>query len=323
MNIRSETLKQFRKINAFSQVDLANVSGIGVSTIKRIEAAKGEHVCQPRVAKKIAEVFKVQPEALAQPFNDKTDREARVRNLGYRPLGQFIDGETSLAFEMVERRYGIPVKAQMLMAPLFAAILAENSLKWRREKLAELTEAADRLFAIGGRTEHLRFAYLANRTHEPGAAEQQSIDNHDLFGNEVSDKVYDFGYNPETHNPFADYLRQAVLLLETDAIEVDPEGLQFESEKSMPIYEICRKDLENITDHDQVAIYALKSGFAKLRDIPKDLLAEDRTSDRVEWLASKLPPDVRAREEKFWAEMEELDPEVTEALVKLVKDGGE
>ncbi len=52
-----QRLKELRKLRAFSQQELADVSGIGRATISRIE--RGETGAHGRTLRKLAEVFGV------------------------------------------------------------------------------------------------------------------------------------------------------------------------------------------------------------------------------------------------------------------------
>ena len=57
MEVNVERLKELRKLRAFSQQKLADVSGIGRATISRIE--RGETGAHGRTLRKLAEVLRV------------------------------------------------------------------------------------------------------------------------------------------------------------------------------------------------------------------------------------------------------------------------
>ena len=81
---------------------------------------------------------------------------------------------------MVEACDGISLQNQTAMAPLYAALLAEDSLAWRRQKFKEVEETAKELEdADYG---HHLFAVAAGRTDEGFFAERESIKRSDIFG---------------------------------------------------------------------------------------------------------------------------------------------
>ena len=57
MEVNVQRLKELRKLRAFSQQELADVSGIGRATISRIE--RGETGAHGRTLRKLAEVLRV------------------------------------------------------------------------------------------------------------------------------------------------------------------------------------------------------------------------------------------------------------------------
>lgn len=311
MNIRSDTLKVLRKRHGMSQVDLSRATDglerVSVSTIKRIESANGDYDANARVIKNLAEVLKVRPEDLAEEPRAQDDSEKRLREFGYRPLKAVVDGETALAFQMVEHLYGIPIRSQILMAPLFAALLAEGSLSWRRERLAEIDEAAGQLMASGGG--HLSFAYAAYRVQDGSADEADSIEKRDLFGKEVGQDTFELGFNPSQNNPFADYLRNFANVSGATGIAFDPDELgDWKTPEGLPEYRIGAEFIKNLTGGDSWAEFALLRGFARIRDIPEDLAGEEATEARVEWLASKVPTEERERQEKMFEEFLDVTP---------------
>jgi hypothetical protein len=76
----------------------------------------------------MAKVLGVSIEDLSRAPSETKDVEESLRKFGYRPVRQMVDAETALAFNMVQHIYGIPIRCQIEMAPLFAALLAEGSM---------------------------------------------------------------------------------------------------------------------------------------------------------------------------------------------------
>lgn len=307
MIIRPETLKVLRKRHGMSQTDLSRATDglerVSVSTIKRIESAKGDYDANARTIKNLAEVLKVQLEDLAKEPQAQDDSEKRLRESGYRPLKAVVDGETALAFQMVEHLYGIPIRSQILMAPLFAALLAEGSFAWRRERLVEIAEAADQLMGLGGG--HLSFANAAYRVQEGSVGEKDSIAKRDLFGKEVGQDAFDLGFDPSLNNPFADFLQDFANSSGAKDIAFDPDEFgDWKTPEGLPEYRIGAEFIKNLTGGDYWAEFALLRGFARIRDIPDDLAGEEATEARVKWLASKVPAEDRERQIKWFADID-------------------
>ncbi len=300
MNIRSDTLKALRARRSLSQDDLARATvgpeQVSVSTIKRIEGANGDYDANPRIAKKLAEVLKVEPATLAKEWQEPTDPEPRLREIGYRPHKAIIDDKTALAFQVVEQVYGIPIQSQILMAPLFSALLAEGSFAWRREKLAEVNETTDRLLSLA--EGHLSFALGAARVSDGAFEEEQSIAKRDLFGREVEENALDYGYDPVgKNNPFADFLWDFGHKYDSADIVIDDGWGGWKTPEGMPEYEVAGDYLEEITGGDTWAEYALVRGHARIREIPKELMGKEATPARIAWLTSKVPAEDRTRQD--------------------------
>lgn len=304
MTILPKALKFHRERFPMSQDALATASGVSKKTIARLETGKTSSP-NANTAQRLASALKVRPEELGQePREGEGDRERAIRKYGLRPIKGLVDGDTALAFQMVESQYGIPVSSQIKMAPLFAAILAEGSLAWRREKLAAVEEAASQLHSLGGG--HLSFAYAAYRALDACPDEKASIEKRDLFGKDISEDNFNLGFDPSEHNPFADYLRECVSKFNPAAIEFDREGSELKTPEGIPEYRIWGGLLDEITGGDEWAEYALKRGHTRIRDIPEGLLSEDAKTERIAWLAAKIPTEDRAEHEKYLAELADL-----------------
>ena len=164
--------------------------------------------------------------------------------------------------------------------------MAEGSLAWRKDKLAELEEAAERMSQIG-KIAHLVYAACANRIYESTDSEENSIKKADLFGQDLSEDVYNFGYDPSNNNPFADYLRKLADDLDNpDAVKVQSLA---PGVGDFPDYEVCCSSLDTIAGDSPRARLALTSGCVQLSDIPQELLADEMRAERARWLEDKMP----------------------------------
>ncbi len=117
-------------------------------------------------------------------------------------------------------------------------------------------------------------------------------------------------YNPNTNNPFADYLRSLAGELEGAAFTIDPDEEEI-SYFGFPEYKVGTAILDEITAGDVDAEYALACGHAKVSEIPQGLLGAENAEARVEWLISRIPDDEatdrKARREELLSMLGDLD----------------
>ena len=305
MSQPANNLKQLRKSFPMSQEALSEISGVSKKTIGRFE--RGKTSPNPKTIERIAKALNVKPSQLLEAPGRQEDADSRLRRMGYRPLRTYLDDETALAFQMVEHVYGIPVRGQILMAPLFCALLAEGSLSSRKEKLAEINDAALNLqFLARG---HLSFANDVAGVIEGTYDEMRSIEKKDVFGREFTEEWPHEKFDPDEHNPFADYLEDFIKEIEAKDISLtdrhgDP---AWKTEEGLPNYTISSDVFDALTGGNSWAEFALVRGFTRIRDIPEDLMGEDATEARIEWLESKIPADERARREEWLASLAEIN----------------
>lgn len=302
MQIRPDTLKLLRSRATMSQDDLADASRVSKKTIARIETGKS----QPNAitVQRLATALKVKPEDLAKDPAERSDDESVLRDAGLRPLKTWIDGETALAFQMVENVYGISIASQVDMAPLFTALLAEGSLEWRRKRLAEIDEATDQLMTLG--SGHLSFANAAISVQDGSIREGLSIKIRDIFGKTVGDDVFDWGYDTSRNNPFADYLKAFAKKLDTKLIMLDPNETDTLGVAGFPDYRVAPERIEEITGGDVMAEHALMRGHASVADMPPDLLTPEKREQRIAWLVAQVPEAERNRLRAQWDEFSRM-----------------
>lgn len=289
--IRSETIKAIRSMKRWTQEQLAEATRgkhkVGLATIKRIEGAKtGSYDANDRVAEGLAKALGVPVQTLSKPQLNETEREGALRNQGLRPLRTMIDEETAFAFNLVQQIYGIPVQSQILMAPLFAALIAEASLAWRRDKAVRIDVAAREVSALA--TGHLAAARAADHAVACAAWELSRIAKRDLFCRDAPDEAFELGYDPTQGNPFADFLAHFTGQVEARTIEIAGGG-NWKTREGMPRYRIGAELVAQATARDPEAYYALVRGHVRLPDIPADLMEPGRTADRVAWIVARIP----------------------------------
>ena len=321
--IHPDAIRAFRERKRWTQEKLAKAAKVSLPTIKRIEGKKdGMYAANTKKAEAIGNALGVTLADLAAAPSPEIDRDERLRKQGYRPLRTMIDAETALAFNMVQHIYGIPIPSQVVMAPLFAALLAEGSLAWRRERVAEIEEAASRLMSLGGG--HFSFANAAYRSLNGAAEEQDSISMQDLFGEHIGSDAFDFGYKPSQNNPFADFLNHFARQVGAKTISFE-RGSGWKTSEGMPEYRIGAELISDLTGDDPDAEYALLRGHVRLKDIPADLLGDEHVADRITWIVGRIPEELerrRVEHAEFLALLDDLDvPTATGASDEREENG--
>ena len=288
MQIDPKRLHDLRRKKRLSRPQLAERSGITARTIQRWEnEPEKSQKTREDTLNRLAKALGVEPGVLTGelplPKFDKAPNPKPVQ------IGAQVAPKVRLAYDLIKRRYGVSATEVINMAPLFFALLAEGSLAWRREKLKELKEGIDRLKQIGGFWSEDDFypPFAVTVSDEDIAAEENSIDKVNLFGEHLLGCVtYDL--DPSTDNPFASYLRKLKGELDITGVDVDSDDLMFGAPLKFPDYDLCRDELDSIANGSASAKVALETGYARLSEIPDELMAEDAGEKRAKWLEDKL-----------------------------------
>lgn len=263
---------------------------VTAKTIQRHEEGK---VRRPhaRTVRSLAKALDVNPAVLSGEAPMPESAPSRDSGPSIQ-INALIRSEYRLAYGLVRERYGVTAKALIETAPLFFALLAEGSLKWRREKLAEAREAIGRLEAQHDPAGRLPFGDAAWRAEEIADAEQASIEKGDVFGREIPEAAYDdVNFDPDDANPFTDYLKNLEGEIGVpDQIAIG-DTLGIGGLDDFPDYELCVGDLDRITTGSDRARYALRHGHARLANIPKELRGEEAAAARVGWLEGRVPDE--------------------------------
>jgi len=303
--IHPKALKSLRSRLSLTQEGLCDATRgpnkVSLATIKRIESPKCEvHHANERVALSLAKALGVNIEDLSKEPTERDKAETTLRKFGYRPFRTMIDPETALAFNMVQEIYGIPVRAQIEMAPLFMALFAEGSLDWRRKQVDAIEAASDELQSLA--RGHSCYAYMAGRVDEGAAEERSSIANKDVFGVDVSDDAFHCGYDRSVNNPFADYLKEFARDVAADIVSFDEEP-GWKTSPGLPEYRIGAEIIDQLTNGNSDAEYALMRGHVRIKDIPRDLNVVEKADERVAWMIAQIPEEELAERRKHSEEM--------------------
>lgn len=274
MKIDPESLRSLRQKRKLSRSGLAERSGIAVRTIQRLEnePQRGQKSREDTV-NRLADALDVEPEVLSgkSPLPEP-DKEAPSDPKGVQ-IGAQVAPRARLFYDLVRRRYGVNATEIIAMAPLFFTLLAEGSLVWRREKLKKAHEALDLMVEAD-----LNFI----EANEVLGKEDESVANADIFRNQWHDG--DPSYSPR-ETPFASYLRKL-------AKDIDQPGVVdvgSEDWEEFPDYYICSRELGDIVNKSLDAWGCLLNGYARISEIPEELMADDAGEKRAKWLEDKLP----------------------------------
>ncbi len=311
-DIDPKTLKFLRTKAELSQQDLAEISGVSKKTIARIEGGKSS--ANNTTAGRLAKVLQVSVEELAKP-----SAEQALNAMGYSKVSpHIIHDNAKLAMQMVERCYGVGIRLQLSLAPLMAALLAEGSLAWRRQKLAMAEETVSALQEAD--YGHSGFCLSAMHAEEYAYVESQSIEQRDIFGKTVLNKAWEDALNPGNINPFVEYLchlaKEVATENTSDLIRVIP-GPRYDDE-ALPdgkwlanqmldgfstYFSIDESELDRLVGDSEWAGRALQWGYATIADIPKELRGDEVREERMKWLENQIPEAKRAEYAAFWDDL--------------------
>jgi transcriptional regulator with XRE-family HTH domain len=318
--ISAETLKNLRNKRKLSQGDLVRITAenrkpVSPSTIKRIEDAKQHRrALHPSTIKALAGALGVTVGELTGKSSSPGTVQEHLSS--YIPLRDKIDRQTDLSYQAVEAIYGIPRSAQIAMAPLFAALLAEASLKWRKERLEALGSIADRLDDLRGDNPLLLGAFA--RAWEAAKIEKESLDSQDVLGHRALKRLeeewelasatldhvgnYELGEKlpEEWVSPFLLFLKNYGGSFEKShiKIEIGDEVGSPRMPNGVAEYRVGEAFIDEICGENDWARIAIEHGHFALADIPKELLSPDKSDERQAFLASQVTDDKKREHAK-------------------------
>ena len=302
MKIQPERLRRLRKEKGLSRVQLARLSKVSERTIQRLEnESERTQTNREYTLECLAKVLGVEEGVLAgdAPFPDTNKRPEPERV----QIGAQVAPKARLAYDLIKRRYGVSTTEILNMAPLFFTLLAEGSLARRREKLEEAREAIGRLDELGEESGHQIFMGATTVALNADSAEEDSIAKADLFGEQLLDDsqgtFVDEAFDPSTENPFASHLRRLAADLDRPSVvKVEHDDLSYGAPwLKFPDYDLCGDELDNTANGSPDARRALETGYARLSEIPEELMGEDAAKERAAWLEGKLPDIYKDLEE--------------------------
>ena len=202
--IHPKRLRDLRERKKLSRRKLAERSGISERQIGRIEKSSADVPVRPNTIMKLAVALGVNAEMLVDdpttldplPVPPSQDIQLSIK----------ISPQVRLAYDLVKHRYGPSQKDIINLAPLLFVLHAEGSLNWRRQWLEEAKETTNRLRQLAEEREGFNSEVLDWEWENSFEAEQESIKNNELLGDEIlSGKGY---WHPSDllETPFLDYV---------------------------------------------------------------------------------------------------------------------
>jgi transcriptional regulator with XRE-family HTH domain len=281
MQINVETFEAALRARGLKQADVARKARVGAKTIGRIR--RGEDLRRSNV-EKIAAALNVAVEALLEPPSDKLVKNAAKKS-GMERLVIDIPAETLNRLTMTEFYYGVSMRGIIQWAPLFFGLIAEMSLKDRRKKLEDWFKTAmESISRVPGR--HVNeVEALKSDLLDLYWEERNSIDRRDLSGG--------FTKEHSTHNDggnaFLCFIEDIASSISEDIefIDATHEEPWFAWYNGVdPLHPGEEQMFHRDAEHGDLAAEAVSWGHVLLRDIPDELLVEDKLAERVRWLAS-------------------------------------
>ncbi len=287
-------VRELRRLRGWSVASAAQKAGIGEATWKRIEANKPPR--REKVWLGVCRALGVEPDAIrvggrsrASSAPELPAAPDRRWNGDQVQINAKISVQSKNVLAACAHRYGLPQTAIVEAAPLMFFILAEQSLRERREKVAEMRRLLDQQEALA-QTAGLKHLY-SNVSPTDSVlfaldAEEKSIDKRDLFGagldalREAGDLHWDCDEEEQGWlNPFAKFLDRAANDVAT-FVAFTREGACF------PLLDLFTEMLG-----PSKAAGLAAEGSAPFHAMPKSLLAAGKQEDAAAWLLANCDPD--------------------------------
>jgi transcriptional regulator with XRE-family HTH domain len=279
-------LKRQREKLGFSLEDLEARSGIDKGTIYRIEAGKPGRNARNTIAK-LANALKCSSDELVATKIDDPDATETVL-YSRSQLNVRISHEARNALAFVGQRYGVRSIDIIEFAPLLFHLVAEESLRSRRDSLERLRTARETVSAMQGSFPHITERLMNDwQAEEMEFAEERSIAKRDLRG-EFLDKdetLYDvrpMEYDEGEQNPFIVHLRDRLGAVGGYA-ELDAWYNGWS-----PRYLVGKEEAVAYFNGDEDVAEDVLNGVIGVHEVPKDLRGADAAEARLAWAREKV-----------------------------------
>jgi transcriptional regulator with XRE-family HTH domain len=281
MHVNSETFLKMLKQRGMTQTAIAEGAGVGIKTVGRIKRGQALHLSS---AQKIAHALNTTVEVLVNPPSEVSSKHARG------DLKRFVadlEGDTLNNLMLTSIRYKVHINTLIMYAPLLFSIVAELSLKQRKDRLEDWSGSTLEAIKKGPRYDARPSDYsmMESDLADIESNEWEAIERRELAGNSGG-TYYNTDYatykEDEEENLFLQFLEDLAVKAGQD--------LEFYGSSMDSILYNLEALLDTQRDmldggHGNLARFATPK-YVLYRDIPKNLLAEELVEERTSWLAS-------------------------------------
>ena len=260
--LNPESLKALRKQREWSQDRLAQESKISKSQISRWERGQQTAKIHQTSRERLCKALSVKWDRLTRPV----EKASPSRLLNRVPLRAGIRGPAKTALTLIRYSYGLSEEVVLDLAPLAFLILAERSLRARRQALDEAVKAMDEATkAACDRLPYLLGALGAPYDDAWTKRERESIENRDVFATYTNDEGDEL-------SPFVGFLEKEL----ADLGRFQKYPLEFSPRYwSAPDYEIPAEvfaesvALDPEKDDDRAILGRIQQGLIDLEEVVK------------------------------------------------------
>ena len=290
-------VRDLRKRRNLSQKELADKAKISKDSLSRIERSRQSGKARNTV-EGLAKALDVSVEVLAGDAPMPAPAVSEGVD-GRFQINVRVSGAIRNAFSLAVLRYRIPVGHIVALAPFLFVVAAEQSLRRRSARLADLEGALNKVTELGEASRSFLLRTLAVETGCPPHldAERKSIKSRDILASGL-DKlieeefiatygVVNESYDAASDNPFVESLRESAAGLEVAEIQ----GFWFDE----PEYSVCRNDAVTFAGGDEEAAQMILDGRILVHEIPLELRRPDALERRRAWLRQKVEMHLASR----------------------------
>jgi transcriptional regulator with XRE-family HTH domain len=293
-------LKSLRKAKGWSQEQLAEKTKAGKQpkidkqTISRLERGERPRT-RTRTIKQLAQALGTDPAVLT---GDSPAPEFAPATSSLDPRSQLnvrVASASRNALTLVAWRYQVQPFQIVELAPFLFVWAAEESLRQRRDCIAEVERAYDAALKVEKDIRHLP---IPNSTYsdEKIVAEHESIKCRDLFGNSIQEQDFldpAFKFDSDTENPFAIFLSKLV------APFGDVANFESWSGSWSPQYRVCPEEAAKLVGGDRDRADEILLGVVALNEMPKEIRNPGMEKERAEWVRVKAEEHRQKLAEEF------------------------
>lgn len=243
--------------------ELAIGAQIDRGTISKIENGRRD-ATRPSTLRKLAIALGVDADVLTGPNIDEADRTPlRARKT---QMNVMMASDARNALSLVALRYNVKSGQILHLAPFLFYWAAEQSLKWRTERLNEINEKIDAVSAVSCPSHLSGLATTNSRGEEILEDERRSIAKRDLFGFLVDDENVCSGYEESEHNPIAQFFKSIA-----NSFDENVEFEHWSPRWSHAGYTLGKEEALQLVGGDEDAAHHIVHGNAPLHEMPKEI----------------------------------------------------